>query len=53
MKDYKGHAESKRDLMMENPGRMVSWTGYFVALFLAGDWETALSVYETILNMIE
>lgn len=32
---------------------MISWTNYFVALFLAGDWDTALSVYDSILKMVE
>jgi len=32
---------------------MISWTNYFVALFLAADWDTALNVYESIIQMTE
>jgi len=53
LKDWKGHAESKRMLMLQRPHMMISWIQYYVSLFLAQDWDTTLSVYDSIHAMME
>lgn len=56
LKDYAGFAESRMKIMQNRPTELVNWTSYMVAVYLTGDYKTALEVFDTIeqtINAIE
>jgi|TARA_B110000305_G_C19163024_1_gene503515 tetratricopeptide (TPR) repeat protein len=48
LKDYAGFAESRMKIMQHRPTELVNWTSYMVAVYLTGDYKTALEVFDTI-----
>jgi len=48
LKDYEGFAESRRRIMIAKPTELVNWTSYMVAIYLTGDYKTALEVFDTV-----
>jgi len=48
LKDYEGFAESRRKIMQARPTELLNWTSYMVAVYLTGDYKTALEVFGTI-----
>ena len=56
LKDYAGFAESRMKIMQHRPTELVNWTSYMVAVYLTGDYKTALDLFDTIeqtINAIE
>jgi peptide alpha-N-acetyltransferase len=53
LKDYEGFAESRRRIMVLRPNIMQNWVTYFVAVFLAKNYDTALEVFDSIQTQID
>mmetsp|Transcript_17960 Transcript_17960/g.30557 ORF Transcript_17960/g.30557 Transcript_17960/m.30557 type:complete len:121 (-) Transcript_17960:1772-2134(-) len=53
LKDYEGFADSRNKIMIKRPELMQNWITYFVAVYLAKNYDVALEVFEAIQNQVE
>ena len=51
-RDYDGFAESRRLLMVKDPTNITNWITYFVSMYLSGNYQTALEVFDSIEQVI-
>ena len=50
IRDFKGYAESCRLVILYGNGRLVDLLKYIVGLYLAGEYESCLEVFDSIMS---
>jgi N-alpha-acetyltransferase 15/16, NatA auxiliary subunit len=48
LRDYDGFQETRRKIMVARASIITNWVVYYVALYLAKNYDTALEVFESI-----
>lgn len=53
LKDFTGHAESRRKMMLATPQNLQSWNSYLIGTYFSGDYDLAQQVLDSIFQIID